>query len=137
MSLRTLVVALIGVLGGLALAGGIAAAAFAADKAFDFTGSWQTTEGIVPFTQSGAELKGTYPLNKGRMHLTVTGDTAEGYWAQSDSVHRCTEAKDGTNYWGKVKFKADPGGQTFSGRRNYCERDVGTAGGDQFVGKRR
>jgi hypothetical protein len=137
MSLRTLAAAPIGALWGLALAGAIAAPTLAAEKPFDFTGTWMTTEGITPFTQSGAELKGTYPLNKGRFFATVTGDTAEGYWAQSDSVHRCTEAKDGSHYWGRVKFTADPGGQSFSGRRNYCERDVGTAGGDQFVGKRR
>jgi hypothetical protein len=133
MSLKTLVAAL----GGLALAGAIAAPALAADKAFDFTGTWMTTEGVTPLTQSGATLKGTYPLNKGRITATVTGDTAEGYWAQSDSVHRCTGTKDGSHYWGRVKFTADPGGQTFTGRRNYCEWKVSEPGGDQFVGKRR
>ena len=129
MSARILVVAL----GGLVLA----APALAADKPFDFSGAWMTTEGIVPFTQTGTTLKGTYPLNKGRMHLTVTGDTAEGYWTQSDSVHRCTAVKDGTHYWGKVKFTADPGGQSFNGRRNYCDWEVSQPGGDEFDGKRR
>jgi hypothetical protein len=133
MSFRTLVAAL----GGLALAGAIGAPTQGADKPVDFTGSWMTTEGIVPFTQNGAALKGTYPLNKGRISATVTGDTAEGYWAQSDSVHRCTGTKDGSHYWGRVKFAADPGGQTFSGRRNYCDLEVSKPGGDQFVGKRR
>jgi hypothetical protein len=129
MSSRTLVA----VLAGLALA----APAVAAEKPFDFTGSWLTTEGITPFTQSGAALKGTYPLKGGRISATVTGNTAEGYWAQSDSVHRCAGAKDGSHYWGRVKFTADPGGQTFKGRRNYCDLDVSKAGGDQFDGRRR
>jgi hypothetical protein len=133
MSLRTFAA----VLGGCLLAGGPAAVADAAGKPFDFTGTWMTTEGITPFTQHGAHLTGTYPLNKGRMTLTVSGDTAEGYWAQSDSVHRCTGTKDGSHYWGRVKFTAEPGGQTFKGRRNYCTLDVSKAGGDEFVGKRR
>lgn len=130
---RTMRVALAGGFGGFALA----ATALAADKPFDFSGSWLTTEGIVPFTQSGRTLTGTYPLNNGRMRLTVTGDTAEGFWAQSDSVHRCTKTKDGSHYWGAVQFKIDPGGQSFNGRRNYCGWRPSQPGGDEFDGRRR
>ena len=45
MSFRIFVAAL----GGLVLA----APALAADKPVDFSGNWMTTEGIVPFTQTG------------------------------------------------------------------------------------
>jgi hypothetical protein len=133
MSSRTLKAAL----AGLALVGATAGPGRAAGKPFDFTGSWLTTEGIVPFTQHGATLKGTYPLKNGRLSLTVTGDTAEGFWAQSDSVNRCAATRDGSHYWGRVKFTIDPGGQSFNGRRNYCEQRVSEPGGDEFDGRRR
>jgi hypothetical protein len=133
MSSRTLFAAL----AGLLLAGGFVTAAGSAAHSYDFTGSWMTSEGIIPFTQNGSALRGTYARSKGRILATVTGHTAEGVWIQSDSVHRCTETKDGSHYWGRIKFTADPAGRALGGRWSYCGQDVSAPSGGQFTGRRR
>jgi hypothetical protein len=46
-----------------------------------------------------------------------------GYWTASTAPKECDEEKDGSSYWGKVKFEMSDAGRTYTGKWGYCDAE--------------
>ncbi|MFO1015509.1 MAG: hypothetical protein U1E50_17290 [Caulobacteraceae bacterium] len=87
----------------------------------DFSGRWNSTEGVMTLNQSSGRITGTYVNDNGRIEATVQGATASGFWAEDSSGQRCSTQRLGSYYWGRVTWIMRADGQHFDGRWSYCE----------------
>lgn len=87
----------------------------------NITGIWSTTEGEMKFQQSGSQVTGSYATDHGEITGTMNGNTFNGYWIEDASAERCSSAKNGRYYWGKINFQFD--GNKFSGTWGYCDKE--------------
>jgi len=44
----------------------------------------------------------------------------------SRAAERCDEEKEGSSYWGKVKFDMSDAGRTYTGKWSYCDAEPDT-----------
>jgi len=94
-------------------------------------GVWDTSEGVLAFTQNGYAVAGSYSQDNGKIDGTINGAVLDGYWTESSSGQRCPTAHNGNYYWGKIHFVFS--GNTFTGAWGYC-----TANPDHpWTGKKR
>lgn len=81
-------------------------------------------------------VSGTFD-NEGKM--TVKGNMNDpsyvGIWTASTAPTECDGEKDGTTYWGKVKFEMTDAGRTYTGKWGYCEADPDHAFQAKWDGK--
>jgi alkaline phosphatase D len=47
-----------------------------------WTGTWDTEWGMMALTQTGSQVKGTYPHDTGHIAGTVTGNVFKGQWTE-------------------------------------------------------
>jgi hypothetical protein len=67
------------------------------------------------------EVEGTYPDYDGRLVGRLTGDgTIEAIWSQPESDVRCGVAKDGSHFWGRVRWAIAADGR-LEGRWGHCD----------------
>ncbi|GEM_PF-1040999 len=94
-------------------------------------GVWDTSEGVLTFTQIGSVVRGSYSQDNGKIDGTMNANVLDGYWVENSSNQRCSSAYNGSYYWGRIHFVFS--GNTFSGAWGYC-----TANPDHpWTGKKR
>lgn len=98
--------------------------------AAEISGTWTTSEGEMSFTQQGNNVTGNYSTDRGEITGILYGDLLEGYWIEDASAERCSTAKNGRYYWGRLRLEFQ--GDTFSGKWSYCEKELA----QNWTGKR-
>ncbi|MER8552667.1 hypothetical protein NKH37_10885 [Mesorhizobium sp. M1217] len=98
----------VALVGALALAGLLPAMSQAhAQDAASWTGVWDTKwrggGAQIKFEQTGADVKGVYPLYSGRIEAKAEGDKLVGHWFEGDRQ-------------GAFTFVQSPDGESFMGR---------------------
>lgn len=94
-----------------------------ADPARPWAGVWETNEGRITLAQTGAEIRGTYPQDDGRLEGRAEGRVFEGYWVETDSNERCETARQGSHHWGRARFEMTEAGDAFEGRFSRCDAE--------------
>lgn len=82
-------------------------------------GSWTSTEGALSMTQNGSSVSGSYTTQSGKLTGTLKGKTLEGVWTQASSGRRCAQEKNGSAYWGRIRFVFED--ERFTGVWGYCD----------------
>ena len=83
-------------------------------------GVWSSSEGDITFSQHGNKIKGRYnPQDNGELIGTIKGSTFDSVWIENHSAQRCSSAKNGRYFWGKLQLIFD--GDSFSGMWGYCD----------------
>jgi len=77
-----------------------------------FTGSWNSSFGVVTLFQKGDKVAGSYTHDKGKIAGTVNNNVFTGTWAESPSY---LPPKDS----GEVEFTLSSDGKTWSGKWRY------------------
>jgi hypothetical protein len=90
----------------------------------NISGRWESTEGMISFSQSGNYISALYSQDNGHITATINDNILDGYWFENSSAQRCASPqtnRDGqsTYYWGRVRFqfKVD----SFAGGWGYCD----------------
>lgn len=84
-------------------------------------GVWKTSEGKATLKLSGAKVTGTYSSDNGEIVGEMTYPRRlEGFWIEDNSNQKCSEAKNGRYYWGKIVWTFDEDMCTFKGKWSYC-----------------
>ena len=87
-----------------------------------FRGEWQTSEGRMSLAWADhVTVTGTYSQDNGR----IIGNSEDrrvlnGYWIENGSARRCNTQKDGSYYWGRVRFNLNSTESEFAGKWSYC-----------------
>ena len=81
------------------------------------TSEWSSIERMIIFD----EQKGKYNYQNGRIIFYATSDQGklEGYWFQ-DGGGKCTNKKDGSEYWGKFTLLFNQTYTKFKGKYDEC-----------------
>jgi hypothetical protein len=82
-------------------------------------GEWQTDFGMMSLDRSGTMVEGNYEHNSGKISGSMERNILRGFWFQDRADTRCERPKNGTHYWGRLKFVFT--GRTFTGSWGYCE----------------
>jgi len=115
------------VLAGALLA--ISAAAFATDPATRHKGQPATFVGssfgqLVTVTGDDDTVTGTFDNgDKLKVKGNMDNPTYVGFWTADTAPTECDTEKDGTTYWGKIKFEMSDAGRTYTGVWGYCDED--------------
>jgi len=98
--------------------------------------SWDSSEGAMGLLDAGAgKYIGFYnQKDHGRLLLQRKADDVTGYWVENSSHQQCASERDGSRYWGRIKWKFNSGFNVFSGTWSYCDADP--AAGKDWHGKR-
>ena len=112
MGTRALLAVALAVLAVLAVVPGSTAHALA----HTWTGTWETEWGAMVLTQTGSQVKGTYPHDTGHIAGTVTGNLLKGRWTElptrkgpSDAgAVELTMSADGTKLTGRWTYDSAP-----------------------------
>ena len=110
----------------------ISASAFAADPAIRKKGEPATFTGssfgqLVTKLGDDDVVTGTFD-NDGKLKVKGNMDnpTYVGVWTASTAPKECDEEKEGSSYWGKVKFDMSDVGRTYTGKWGYCDAEPDT-----------
>ena len=98
-------------------------------------GEWLSLSGQLTFVRLGqGDYEGKY-VSKGWLRLRgiLEGDTFEGHWTGPSAPKACEVARDGSLYWGRVRFTFDAEFTRFDGNWTYCDE---TRWSGDWVGKR-
>ena len=93
---------------------------------------WTTDFGRLSLTvEDGQVVRGVYPDYQGRFvgAITYAGPEAvlDGVWIQPRSELRCPTTREGSPFWGLVRWVARADG-SLSGQWSYCDRPLGSGG---------
>jgi hypothetical protein len=107
-----------------------------------YSGVWESSYGHLFFTsrtskaeiESSQEGKGiraafwSYPdshgmADNGRIIGTVNGRKLEGYWIQDSGETPCETERDGSLFWGSVKFQANESFTEIGGAWGLCDQE--------------
>ncbi len=88
------------------------------------SGPYTTTEGEMTFLESG-NLAARYHQGGGKLVGSFDGLVFTGMWVESHSRRKCGSQKNGSAYWGKVRFTFTKNFDAFKGVWGYCD-DVPT-----------
>ena len=108
MGTRALLAAALAVLAVVAVVPGSSARALANT----WTGTWDTEWGVMALTQTGSQVKGTYPHDTGHIAGTVTGNLFKGRWTELPTRKGPSDA-------GAVELTMSADGKTLKGRWTY------------------
>lgn len=85
-------------------------------------GEWSTDYGLMRFPNTPqTRIRAPYPLDSSRVIGTLSGHRLSGIWAETDSAQRCETSRDGTHYWGRIRFDFNDDFTAFKGVWTYCE----------------
>lgn len=87
-------------------------------QAFDMSGTYDSSEGVVDLTQNGDHVTGRYTQDNGEITGLAFGNILEGYWIEDKSDRRCPTPKNGRYYWGR--FSLEFTGSGFTGSWGHC-----------------
>ncbi len=81
-------------------------------------------------------VTGTFD-NDGKLSVKGNMDnpTYVGFWTASTAPTQCDTEKDGTTYWGKIKFAMSDAGRTYTGKWGYCDAEPDHAFQAKWDGK--
>lgn len=91
-----------------------------------WSGTWSSTEGDMVLRQNGASVTGTYARSGGRIEGTLQGGELVGYWMQDSSASRCPTPRNGTYFWGRIRWRLT-GGTRMDGLWSYCDGEPGSS----------
>ena len=97
---------------------------FGGDEALTkIEGVWKTTEGKATIALDGNKVHGYYDNDNGELLGEMTYPKRfEGYWIEDKSNEKCSTAKNGRYYWGKIVWKFDDKMCSFKGSWSYCNK---------------
>ncbi len=97
---------------------------FGGDEALTtIEGVWETTEGKATITLDTNKVHGYYSSDNGELLGEMTYPKRfEGYWIEDKSNEKCSTAKNGRYYWGKIVWKFDDKMCSFKGSWSYCNK---------------
>ncbi len=90
-------------------------------KASTIPSNCSTSEGSMTFSGSTSGILARYGTDRGRVLGTLRGSIIDGYWVETDSNEKCSTAKDGSYYWGRIVATLEARGPRFNGKWNYCD----------------
>ena len=96
-------------------------------------GIYTTSYGDMDFKTSGP-YTATYSTDEGRIIGSLSGDTLGGIWVEKSSGQKCKTQRDGSYYWGLVKFSFTSDFNEFKGLWSYCNNPLKSR---QWNGKRK
>ncbi len=88
-------------------------------QAFDLSGTYSSSEGVITFQQNGDRVVGRYTNDNGELTGLMFGNIFEGFWIEDGSDRRCATPKNGRYHWGRATFTFNNKG--FSGIWGYCD----------------
>jgi hypothetical protein len=93
----------------------------------DISGTWDTNLGQMTLFKEGDSITGTYSSTKigsivdtGTITGKIKGRTFTGFWIKTKSTTKCQSQKNGSYYWGGIKFKFTKTFTKFDGSWSYC-----------------
>lgn len=103
---------------------GIVRSALAQAPSAVASGIYKSTYGDITFTRrSDASVRGTYPTDSGRIIGTISGNMLVGYWVEENAAQRCEQNRDGSPYWGRIRYQFTDDGRAFTGIWGYCKAE--------------
>jgi hypothetical protein len=92
------------------------------------SGKWETSEGLMTFSQSGNSVAAVYSQDNGHITGTFINNVLDGYWYEDSSAQRCSAPRNNgagqaTYYWGGIKLQFN--NDKFVGTWGYCDSSVG------------
>ncbi|MGE3549931.1 MAG: hypothetical protein AB7I29_08555, partial [Geobacter sp.] len=87
-------------------------------QAVTVTGTYNSTEGAMTLRQQGDRITGSYGNDNGELTGVLYDRTMDGFWIEDSSARRCSTAKNGRYYWGRISIEFTDSG--FSGQWGYC-----------------
>ena len=87
-------------------------------QAFTVSGSYDSTEGPMKLRQQGDRVTGSYGSDNGEISGVLYERTVDGFWIEDSSARRCSSAKNGRYYWGRISMEFT--GNGFSAQWGYC-----------------
>jgi len=96
---------------------------------------WDSSEGPMGLLDADeGKFFGFYNQeDHGRLLLQRNESDVTGYWVENNSRQQCASERDGSRYWGRIKWKFDDKFSSFSGSWSYCDADPS---GSKWTGKR-
>ncbi|MBF0277046.1 MAG: pentapeptide repeat-containing protein [SAR324 cluster bacterium] len=86
-------------------------------------GSWDSSEGKMQVYQNGNNVSGIYGSDNGKISGILSGNTLSGLWTENSSSKKCATARNGSYYWGQIRFTfQNP--QQFNGVWGYCNEPL-------------
>ena len=98
----------------------------------NFSGVWKTSYGDIYFPRhESSEVRGafwSYPesngkADNGRIVATIDGNKLSGYWIEDSGTRPCDFERDGSLYWGPVRFEGNHDFSVISGAWGACENE--------------
>jgi hypothetical protein len=79
---------------------------------------------LVTVTGDDDTLTATFD-NGGKLSVKGNPDNPSyvGFWTADTAPTGCDSQKDGTAYWGKIKFEMSDAGRTYTGAWGYCDAE--------------
>lgn len=88
-------------------------------------GKWKSSYGDLDFEAEGdGTLRSAYGGSNGRLLVRFEGSVFEGFWVKDYPRTYCSTTRDGSSYWGRVRFEYDPKKKKFVGNWGYCEKEM-------------
>lgn len=87
-------------------------------QAITVAGTYNSTEGAMTLRQQGDRITGRYGNDNGELTGVLYDQTMDGFWIEDSSARRCSTAKNGRYYWGRITMEFTDNG--FSGQWGYC-----------------
>jgi hypothetical protein len=128
-------------LAALAAVMALTSAALAADPSIRKKGEPATFTGssfgeLVTKLGDDDTVVGTFDSGgKLRVKGNMDNPTYVGFWTADSAPTECDNERDGTSYWGKVKFEMSDAGRTYTGKWGYCEAEPDVAFQAKWDGK--
>ena len=97
-------------------------------------GVWKTNEGRATIALNGKRVHGYYNTDNGELIGEMTYPKRfEGYWIEDNSNEKCSTAKNGRYYWGKVIWKFDDKMCSFKGKWSYCNKTLNSSWRGSYI----
>ena len=97
-------------------------------------GVWKTNEGRATIALNGKRVHGYYNTDNGELIGEMTYHKRfEGYWIEDNSNEKCSTAKNGRYYWGKVIWKFDDKMCSFKGKWSYCNKTLNSSWRGSYI----
>ena len=91
----------------------------------NFIGKWSTSFGDVEISSDGMATYVDADTNT-TAHIYFQQEdahTISGYWIEAESGANCGVAREGSNYWGRIRWSFDDTFSSFSGVWSYCDAE--------------
>lgn len=87
-------------------------------QAFTVSGTYDSSEGPMKLRQQGDRVTGNYGSDNGELSGVLYDRTMDGFWIEDNSARRCSSARNGRYYWGRISMEFT--GSGFTAQWGYC-----------------